>query len=76
MPFLQRDNPRGEKGARTMPEQAEDVIIRNLVESLNRLHDDLARLEVWSAALSCFRDAPPEYKPDNAYLLPRRPTAR
>jgi hypothetical protein len=53
-----------------MSEQAEDVIIRNLVEAVNRLQDDLKRVELWSAALTCFQDPAPEYKPDNAHLLP------
>jgi hypothetical protein len=61
----------------TMPEQAEDMILLNLVEALNRLHDDLDRVELWTAALSSFHYPVPEYRPAGDYLLPawspRRP---
>ena len=52
------------------PEQAEDVIVRNLIEALNGLHRDLDRIELWTAALDCFRDPAPEYQASNDYLLP------
>jgi hypothetical protein len=55
-----------------MPEQTEDVIIRNLIEALSRLHHDLDRVELWTAALRCFQHAAPEYQPGNDYLLPTR----
>lgn len=58
-----------------MPEQAEDVIVRNLIEALNRLNGDLDRLELWSAALRCFQLPAPEYQPGNEYLLPAREPA-
>ena len=51
-------------------EQAEDVIVRNLVEALNRLHSDLDRIELWTAALASLQHPAPEYHPDDAYLLP------
>jgi len=38
-----------------MPEQTEDRIVRNLIEALNRLHDDLDRVELWTAALASFQ---------------------
>ena len=38
-----------------MPEPAEDVIIRNLIESLERLRGDIDRMELWAAALGSFR---------------------
>ena len=37
------------------PEPAEDLIVRNLIEALDRLHDDLDRVELWTAALGCFQ---------------------
>ena len=37
------------------PEPAEDLIVRNLMEAINRLHDDLDRVELWTAALGCFQ---------------------
>ena len=57
------------KGAATMPEQAEEMIVRNLVDSLSRLHADLERVELWAAALGCFRQPAPEYEPGDRYLL-------
>ena len=53
-----------------MPERAADMIVRNLVEALNRLHDDLDRVELWTAALSSFQQPPPEYRPEVEHLLP------
>jgi hypothetical protein len=55
-----------------MPEHAADMIVRNLVEALNRLHDDLDRVELWTVALSSFQQPPPEYRPDNEHVLPVR----
>jgi hypothetical protein len=52
-----------------MPEPAEDVIIRNLLESLERLRGDLDRMELWTAALGCFQYPVPEYKPGDQHLL-------
>jgi len=51
-------------------EHAEDVIVRNLIEALERLHQDLNRIELWTAALHSFHEAAPEYQPHNDYLLP------
>jgi hypothetical protein len=61
-----------------MTKPAEDMIVRNLIEALNRLHDDLDRVELWTAALSDFQKPIPEYKPGTEYLLPTRksPAAR
>jgi hypothetical protein len=55
-----------------MPEAAEDMIIRNLIESLERLRGDLDRMELWAAALGCFQRPAPEYQPNERHLL--RPT--
>ena len=53
-----------------MPEQAEDMIVRNLTEALERLQQDLDRVELWTAALGCFQRPIPDYKPaDDRYLL-------
>jgi hypothetical protein len=52
-----------------MPEQAEGKIVRNLVEALERLHEDLDRVELWTAALNSFQRPVPEYKPREQYLL-------
>jgi hypothetical protein len=53
-----------------MLKQAEDVIVRNLIEALDRLHGDLDRVELWTAALRCFDHPAPEYQPGDEYLLP------
>jgi hypothetical protein len=51
-------------------EHAEDLIVCNLMEAVARLHDDLDRVEIWTAALGCFLRPVPEYQPDDAHLLP------
>jgi hypothetical protein len=56
-----------------MPEHAAaDMIVRNLIEALNRLHDDLDRVELWTVALTSFQHPAPEYRPEGKYLLPVR----
>ncbi len=52
-----------------MPEPAEDVIVRNLIEALERLHEDLDRMELWAAALGCFQHPVPDYQPGDQHLL-------
>ena len=47
-----------ERGATTMSVEAEERITRNLIEALERLHEDLDRVELWTAALDCFAAAP------------------
>ncbi len=54
------------------PEKAEDRVVRNLIEALNRIHADLERVELWTAALACFQEAAPQYEPSTDYLLPPR----
>jgi len=53
-----------------MPEPAEDTIVRNLVEALGRLHEDLDKVELWTAALGCFQRPVPDYQPGEQHLLP------
>jgi hypothetical protein len=52
-----------------MVERAEDIAIRNLVEALGRLHQDLERVELWTAALGSFQHPAPDYQPADRYLL-------
>jgi hypothetical protein len=52
-----------------MPEPAEDKIVRNLIEAIERLHADLDRVELWTAALGCFQRPVPDYQPGDKYLL-------
>jgi hypothetical protein len=57
-----------------MAEQAEGKIVRNLVEALERLHEDLDRVELWTAALDGFQRPVPDYRASEQYLL--RPSRR
>jgi hypothetical protein len=53
-----------------MPEPAEDIIVRNLIETLERLREDLDRMELWAMALGSFSHPVPEYRPsEDRYLL-------
>ena len=56
-----------------MPEPAEDVIVRNLIEALERLHEDLDRMELWAAALGSFQHSIPDYRPGDRHLLKPHP---
>jgi hypothetical protein len=55
-----------------MAELVEDQIVRNLTKALERLHEDLDRVELWTAALYCFQRPVPDYQPGERYLLPTR----
>jgi hypothetical protein len=57
-----------------MPEQAEDRIVRNLSAALARLHEDLDKVELWTAALAHFQSPVPEYGPSDKHLLPVKST--
>jgi hypothetical protein len=46
-----------------MPEPAADAIVRNLIEALERLRNDLDRMELWAAALDRFAHPIPDYHP-------------
>ena len=64
-----------------LQEPAEEMIVHNLIEALERLRDDLDRVELWTAALDCFHQPVPEYEPKDRYLLSaksksERPRAR
>jgi len=52
-----------------MPERAEDIAIRNLIEALDRLHQDLDRVELWTGALGSFQHPAPDYQPSDRHLL-------
>lgn len=54
-----------------MPDTASDTIVKNLIEALSRLQDDLDRVELWTAALICFQEPAPDYWPRGDHLLPR-----
>jgi hypothetical protein len=56
-----------------MPKPAEDMIVRNLLEALERLREDLDRVELWTAALGHFQRPVPDYLPSDRNLLRTRP---
>jgi hypothetical protein len=53
-----------------MAEPAEDQIVRNLAKAIERLHEDLDRVELWTEALNCFQRPVPDYQPGERHLLP------
>jgi hypothetical protein len=53
-----------------MSEPAEDLIVHNLIDALERLRDDLDKVELWTAALGQFQHPVPDYQPGNAHMLP------
>jgi hypothetical protein len=57
-----------------VPEPAEEMIVHNLIDALERLREDLDRLELWTAALGCFQQPVPAYEPNDRYLLSARST--
>jgi hypothetical protein len=50
-------------------EPAEETIVHNLIDALERLREDLDRVELWTAALGCFQEPVPAYEPHDRYLL-------
>ena len=57
-----------------MPEQAEELIIRNLLEALGQLQADLHRIELWTAVLYSFQHPAPPYQPNGDHVLPPHPS--
>ena len=55
-----------------MQDAASYTLMKNLVEALNRLHDDLDRVELWTTALISFQEPAPDYNPGRDYILPPR----
>jgi len=53
-----------------MSNPAEDVIVRNLIETVDRLQENLDRVELWSVVLDCFQSPSPDYERSNRYILP------
>ena len=42
-------------------EPAGEKIVRNLQQAIERLQDDIARVEIWAGALGCFARPIPDY---------------
>ena len=59
-----------------MAEQAEDAIVRNLMQALEQLQEDLDHVELWSGVLGQFNHPVPEYRPSDAHLLRHRELRR
>jgi hypothetical protein len=76
--LTERKCPLWNESSLTMPEPAEDVIVRNLIEALERLREDLDRMELWATALGSFAHPVPEYRPgeDRHLLKPLADAAR
>jgi hypothetical protein len=53
-----------------MSEPAEEVIVHHLIDALERLREDLDKVELWAAALGHFQHPVPDYQPGNDYILP------
>jgi len=52
-----------------MAEPAQETIFVHLIESLEQLHEDLDRVELWLGALKSFQKPVPDYQPSDRYLL-------
>jgi hypothetical protein len=46
-------------------------VARNLENAIERLQEDLVRIEIWASALGCFSQPIPDYKPSNDFMLPQ-----
>jgi hypothetical protein len=57
-------------------ENAEDLIVRNLTEAVNRLNADPDRVAFWTDAFAAFQAAVPHYHPGSDFLLPPRRPAK
>jgi hypothetical protein len=68
--IVRAGNVRRDEAQQPMSAQAEELIARNLIEALDRLHQELERVELWTAALTCFRHPAPAYQPSDQYMLP------
>ena len=51
---------------------AQQTISRELEDAIARVHEDMARVQMWASALSCFAQPVPQYEPDNTHLLPTK----
>ena len=51
-------------------EPAEDALVHNLIDALERLREDLNKVELWAAALGHFQQPVPDYQVSSAYTLP------
>jgi hypothetical protein len=59
-----------------MQERQKKAVVPQPIEVLDDLDDDLDRVELWTAALSCFQHPAPEYQPGNVKYDGRQGTVR
>ena len=58
-------------------EPAGEKIVQRLQEAVSRLHEDIARVELWAGALGCFTRPIPDYDPATSrYALPPQQTGK
>jgi hypothetical protein len=55
------------------PHAPETDITRRLQQAIDKLHEDVRRIEVWAGALNAFAQPVPEYHPSNDFLLRATP---
>jgi len=70
LPERETEDAFEDRGLSAGTDAAEDLLIRHLIEVLRRLQDDLDRVELWTAALSCFLGPVPDYQPGDQFMLP------
>lgn len=59
-----------------MTEPAKEAIMIHLTQSIERLHRDLDKVELWLGALGCFQRPVPDYEPSDRHLLPPSSSGR
>jgi hypothetical protein len=62
------DRPRTNQEKKMPAEAAGERIVRNLQDAIERLQDDVERVELWAGALNCFARPVPEYDPTQSNL--------
>jgi hypothetical protein len=54
---------------------AGQAIVTNLMQAITQLHNDLDRVELWTATLDCFLRPVPDYQPSDKHMLPSASTS-
>jgi uncharacterized protein (DUF2342 family) len=66
---------RGKEKIMSAVEPAGETMVRNLQKAVSRLHDDIAKVEMWADALTTFVAKPvPDYDPAQSRYALRRAT--
>lgn len=48
-----------------------EKVERNLLDAIDRLQDDIARIQIWASALGSFSQPIPDYQPGHDFVLPQ-----